>query len=70
MQSRSAVPAAKGRAMKRQAVYWDKFERAAARRQCGCRARGRAILRILGDGIVLAMLLGIIALTLYVDAVP
>lgn len=55
--------------MKRQAVYWDQFDRASVRRQCGCRARGRAILRVIGDGIVLAMLIGIIALTLYMESV-
>lgn len=55
--------------MKRHAIYWDQFERAAVRRQCGCRARGRAILRVIGDGIVLAMLLAVIALTLYVEVV-
>lgn len=53
----------------KQPIYWDQFDRAAVRRQCGCKARGKSIIRALGDGIVLALLIGIIALTLYMESV-
>lgn len=50
-------------------IYWTESERLAIRDNCGCRARGKAILQAIGDGVVLALLIGIIALTLYIESV-
>lgn len=55
--------------MKRYPIYWTESERLAIREHCGCKARGRKIMRALGDGIVLAMLIAVVLLALYIETV-